>query len=60
MRKIFIITSVAIIAVLFVGCGADQAVKKAEKYYAVGEYYDAAAQYKKAYSQTPSKEKEIR
>ena len=60
MRKIFIITSVAIIAVLFVGCGADQAVKKAEKYYAVGEYYDAAAQYKKAYSQTPSKEKEKR
>jgi outer membrane protein OmpA-like peptidoglycan-associated protein len=60
MRKIFIIASIAIIAVLLVGCGADQAVKKAEKFYAVGEYYDAAAQYKKAYSQTPSKEKEKR
>ena len=60
MRKILIIASVAIIAVLLVGCGADQAVKKAEKFYAVGEYYDAAAQYKKAYSQTPSKEKERR
>ena len=60
MRNNLIIASVAIIAVLLMGCGADQAVKKAEKFYAVGEYYDAAAQYKKAYSQTPSKEKEKR
>ena len=35
-------------------------MKKAEKYYAIGEYYDAAAQYRKAYSATPSKEKEKR
>jgi outer membrane protein OmpA-like peptidoglycan-associated protein len=57
MRKILIIASVTIVTVLLTGCGADQAVKKAEKFYAIGEYYDAAAQYKKAYSQTPSKEK---
>ena len=49
-----------IVAVLLTGCGADQAMKKAEKFYALGEYYDAAAQYKKAYSATPSKEKEKR
>ena len=60
MRKIFIIASVTIFSLLFTGCGADQAIKKAEKFYAVGEYYDAAAQYKKAYSGTPSKEKEKR
>ena len=60
MRRILIIASVAIVAVLLTGCGADQAVKKAEKFYAIGEYYDAAAQYKKAYSATPSKEKEKR
>lgn len=60
MRKIFIIASATIFSLLFTGCGADQAVKKAEKFYAVGEYYDAAAQYKKAYSGTPSKEKEKR
>jgi outer membrane protein OmpA-like peptidoglycan-associated protein len=60
MRKIFIIASVTIFSLLLTGCGADQAVKKAEKFYAVGEYYDAAAQYKKAYSGTPSKEKEKR
>ena len=49
-----------IATVLLTGCGADQAMKKAEKFYALGEYYDAAAQYKKAYSATPSKEKEKR
>ena len=60
MRKIFIIASVALSSLLLTGCGADQALKKAEKYYAIGEYYDAAAQYRKAYSATPSKEKEKR
>ena len=60
MRKIFIIASVALSSLLLTGCGADQALKKAEKYYAIGEYYDAAAQYRKAYSATPSKEKERR
>ena len=47
-------------ALLLTGCGADQAVKKADKFYAIGEYYDAATQYRKAYGQTPSKEKERR
>jgi outer membrane protein OmpA-like peptidoglycan-associated protein len=41
-------------------CGADQAVKKGDKFYAVGEYFDAAEQYKKAYSQTPTKERTLR
>ena len=60
MRKIFIIASVALSSLLLTGCGADQALKKAERFYAIGEYYDAAAQYRKAYSATPSKEKEKR
>lgn len=42
------------------GCGAEQAVKKGDKYWTVGEYYDAAEQYKKAYSQTPNKERDTR
>lgn len=42
------------------GCGADQAMKKGDMYYAIGEYFDAAAQYKKAYAQTPVKEKALR
>ena len=35
-------------------------MKKGDKFYALGEYYDAAAQYKKAYSQTKAKEKPLR
>ena len=31
------------------GCGADKNLKKGEKYLAIGEYYDAATQFKQAY-----------
>ena len=57
MRKNLLLTYLTLASLLLMSCGADQAVKKAEKFYAIGEYYDAAAQYKKAYSQTPAKEK---
>ncbi|MBQ5494687.1 MAG: hypothetical protein IIT76_05720, partial [Prevotella sp.] len=57
MRKDFLFIMLCVMAVLSVGCGSDQALKKAEKYYALGEYYDAAAQFRKAYSHTPVKEK---
>ena len=49
-----------LLAALLTGCGAEQAMKKGDKYYALGEYYDAASQYKKAYSQTPAKERALR
>ena len=49
-----------VLAVLLTGCGAEQAVKKGDKFYALGEYYDAATQYKKAYSMTPAKERQLR
>ena len=60
MRGFYKICSIIVFAALLTGCGADKAIKKAEKFYALGEYYDAAAQYKKAYAQTPPKEKEKR
>lgn len=41
-------------------CGLDNNVKKGEQYFALGEYYDAAEQFKKAYSKTPSKARERR
>jgi outer membrane protein OmpA-like peptidoglycan-associated protein len=44
-------------ALLLMSCGAEQAVKKGDKFYALGEYFDAAAQYRKAYSQTPAKDR---
>ena len=50
----------ALFTLLLMSCGAEQAVKKGDKFWAVGEYYDAAEQYKKAYTQTPSKERTTR
>ena len=47
-------------ALLLAGCGADTAMKKGDKFYALGEYYDASAQYKKAYTLTKSKERPLR
>lgn len=60
MRKVIIIIYTIICATILTGCGAEQAVKKGDKFYAVGEYYDAAEQYRKAYSQTPTKERTTR
>ena len=57
MRVLFKLFSIVIATIILTGCGADKAFKKAETFYALGEYYDAAAQYKKAYAQTPPKEK---
>lgn len=48
------------IVTLVMGCGADAYMKKGDKAYALGEYFDAAAQYKKAYSATPAKERDLR
>ena len=60
MRKITNIIVTAVCTLLLVSCGADQAMKKGDKFFAVGEYYDAAEQYRKAYTQTPSKERKTR
>ncbi len=57
MRKFFFIIGVAVMAILLTGCGAEMAMKKGDRFYALGEYYDASTQYKKAYSQTPAKER---
>ena len=58
-KKIHLIILLAV-AALLTGCGADQAIKKGDKAYALGEYFDAATQYKKAYSQTPPKQRDQR
>ena len=59
MQRLRTILYIAV-AVLLVGCGADSAMKKGDKFYALGEYFDAAEQYKKAYAQTPTKERKLR
>ena len=45
---------------LLCSCGAEVSLHKGDQRYALGEYTDAAAKYKKAYAGIPSKEKELR
>ncbi len=42
---------------LLVSCGAEQNLKKGERHLALGEYFDAAEQFKQAYTRTPTKER---
>ena len=57
MRNVFTIFCLAVCTLLLMSCGADQAMKKGDKYYALGEYYDASVQYRKAYSKVPNKDR---
>ena len=57
MRKIWYMMLVSLI---LTGCSAEHAMKKGDKYYALGEYFDAATQYRMAYAQTPVKERKLR
>ncbi len=45
---------------LFCSCGAELSLRKGDQRYALGEYTEAAALYKKAYAGTPASEKELR
>ncbi len=56
-RPLFSLLCLAALLLLLTGCGADNYARKAAEYYAIGEYFDAAEEYKKAYSRTPTKEK---
>ena len=60
MRGLFLTISITVVAMLLTGCGPEQAMKKGDRFYALGEYFDAATQYRKAYSQTPAKERQNR
>ena len=60
MQKLVNILYVVVVAVLLTGCGTDSDMKKGDKLYALGEYFDAAEMYKKAYAKTPSKERKLR
>ena len=45
---------------LFCGCGAEVSLRKGDQSYALGEYQEAAAKYKKAYAGLSAKDKELR
>ena len=50
----------AVCCLLLMSCGIDKNLKKGEKFLTLGEYYDAADQFKQAYTKTPSKERASR
>ena len=56
-RNVFIGLYLSALFLMLTGCGADQNIRKGDALYAIGEYFDAAAQYKKGYSRTSVKDK---
>ena len=53
-------TAVLCCVALITACNPETYVKKGDAFYAIGEYFDAAAEYKKAFSRTAVKDKEKR
>lgn len=51
---------VVCLLLVLTSCGAERHVKKGDKYAALGEYFDAANEYKRAYRLTPTKERAVR
>ena len=41
-------------------CGAERNIKKGDKIFAIGEYYDAAEQYRQGYAKIPAKDRSLR
>lgn len=54
------ITVVCLVALFLASCGADKYMKRGEKELALGEYFDAAADFKQAYQKTLPKERQAR
>lgn len=59
-RHILIITLCGIVVQLLSSCGADAFMRKGDKALALGEYYVAAENYRKAYAKTPASERNLR
>ncbi|MCR4920874.1 MAG: OmpA family protein [Bacteroidaceae bacterium] len=60
MRKYSHIIQALLVLLLMTGCGAEKNVKKGDAFFAIGEYFNAAAEYKKAYARTAVKDKDKR
>lgn len=58
--KLYILIIICATVLITASCGADHFMKKGEKYLALGEYYDAAAEFKTAYNKTSPKDKDKR
>ena len=57
MKKWATLFSSILIALWLAGCSAESNVKKGDKFYAIGEYFEAGAEYRKAYMRTKPKDR---
>lgn len=57
---LFFMTLLVSLNDVLTACTAESNVKKGDKFYAIGEYFEAAAEYRKAYMRTKPKEREKR
>lgn len=58
--KLYTLIIICATVLMTASCGADHFMKNGEKYLALGEYYDAAAEFKTAYNKTSPKDKDKR
>lgn len=61
MKNIFrYITYTTILLLFFASCSSEKAIKKGDQYFAINEFFEAAKQYKRAYSKIAPKERSKR
>ena len=60
MHRLKHIILILFVALMATSCAVDKNLKRGEQYLALGEYYDAANEFKRAYSKTSPKEKQKR
>lgn len=60
IKTYYLLMAFLAVAFMLHSCAADNAMRKGEKFLAIGEYHDAAEQFKKAYTKTPAKERQLR
>lgn len=60
IKTYYLLMAFLAVALMLHSCAADNAMRKGEKFLAIGEYHDAAEQFKKAYTKTPTKESQLR
>lgn len=60
IKTYYLLMAFLAVALMLHSCAADNAMRKGEKFLAIGEYHDAAEQFKKAYTKTPVKERQLR
>lgn len=60
IKTYYLLMAFLAVVLMLHSCAADNAMRKGEKFLAIGEYHDAAEQFKKAYTKTPTKERQLR